>query len=52
MSVELPVCDFCGDPIDPKYGTTTCAQCGEEKCVESCIPGGNRTICDQCEEGL
>ena len=47
---ELETCDCCGDLIDPKFGVAKCTQCGEEKCVESCIPGGNRTMCTECEE--
>jgi len=44
-------CAFCGKPISPDFGTATCANCGERKCVEFCIPGGDQTICVDCDEG-
>jgi hypothetical protein len=42
-------CDFCGSESKP-YGFTLCVRCGERKCVENCVPGGNRTACTDCEE--
>ena len=47
---EVEVCDFCGMPIDEDWGAAVCMKCGDRKCVENCIPGGNRTICVECEE--
>lgn len=46
----IKTCDFCGEPITPDYGTAVCVKCGEAKCVQFCIPGGNRTKCVECEE--
>ncbi len=43
-------CPSCGDTINPSYGTSVCPQCGGTKCGEFCIPGGNRTLCVNCEE--
>jgi hypothetical protein len=42
-------CERCGSDTK-KYGTATCVECGANVCVEECIPGGNRTMCVQCEE--
>lgn len=47
---EPLLCENCGEPIDPKFGVATCSDCGNEKCVEFCIPGGNRTLCLDCED--
>ena len=44
-------CDFCGKDT-AKFGTATCPRCGQVKCVENCIPGGNRTVCVSCEEDI
>jgi hypothetical protein len=49
MSEEI-TCDYCGAFIKPEFGEAVCISCGETRCVEFCIPGGNRTECTECEE--
>ena len=44
-------CYFCGQDTT-KFGTATCSRCSAVKCVENCIPGGNRTLCLSCEEDI
>ena len=44
-------CNFC-EADTAKFGVATCPRCGQAKCVENCIPGGNRTLCLSCEEDI
>lgn len=42
-------CDNCGMPVSSEFGTVACSDCGDERCVEFCIPGGVGTECVDCE---
>ncbi len=44
-------CPFCDQPINLSFGVSRCPTCEAIKCVEFCIPGGNKTECIHCGGG-